>query len=817
MTHMAFRWRRLYCSFLLIALAPMSWAGTAAFDLPGPKVEVRVTRDRKSLPISEVPNLRPGDRLWIHPDFPPTQSVHYLLIVAFLRGSTNPPPEDWFIKAETWSKKVREEGIVITVPEDAQQALLFLAPETSGDFSTLRGAVRGKPGAFVRASQDLDRASLDRSRLDAYLNAVEKTSTTDPEALKERSTLLARSLSIKLEQQCFDKPTEQQATCLTQNTDQLVLQDDHSQSMVSTLTSGAGSDLIGQLSTTRMAGGGAYSPYVGAIVDVARMMESFHTPEYQYIPALAIPKQDELNLKLNNPPSFHKPMSVLVIGLPQVESPQLPPLRPVAPNDVLCLPKPSLVLPVEGAPLVFSSGLGHDFALRVKNKAGQSIDLPATADPARGGFVIESHKLQNANLDADVVGTIVGSWGFDTFTGPSFRLRNPRSTAWTVSPSDQTALIVGRDDTFHLQADSAACVDHVTVKDQQGKDLHASWKASKPGELEVQVPLKNAEPGKLTLQVAQFGLAEPDKVVLRAYSEVGHLDGFRMNAGDHEGVLKGTRLDQVAGVDLNGVHFTPAGLARVEGRDELHLSAPEAAAASLHAGDSIVAHVALSDGRSLDLPVTPEVPRPRVTLVSKNVEPGTTASPIRLGSQDELPQDGKLSFLVKSEIPATFPRTEKIEVGAEDGSFDVLLGTETGSLTLADPQNAFAQVEPLKNWGASAFGPLRFRPVQADGTKGDWQPLVTLVRVPAVTQVHCPENADKPCTLSGSNLFLIDAVASDKDFTDQVAVPLGAVNPSIDVPHPAGPLLYIKLRDDPSVVSTLELPVKANPASAALR
>ena len=134
-------------ALLLIAISNLARAGTAEFDLPGPRIEVRVTRAGKSLPIAQVPNLQPDDRLWLHPDLPAGQSVHYLLIAAFLRGSTNPPPDEWFTKAETWTKRVREEGIVVTVPKDAQQTLLFLAPETGGDFSTLRSAVRGKPGA----------------------------------------------------------------------------------------------------------------------------------------------------------------------------------------------------------------------------------------------------------------------------------------------------------------------------------------------------------------------------------------------------------------------------------------------------------------------------------------------------------------------------------------------------------------------------------------------------------------------------------------------------------------------------------------------
>ncbi len=115
-------------------------------------------------------------------------------------------------------------------------------------------------------------------------------SDTDPDKLKEQSTLLARSLGIKLDDDCFKKPTDQQASCLMQHSDQLVLDDPHSQSMVAELTSGASADLIGQISSTRLMGSGYYSAYVGAVVDVVRLMTSFHTAEYQYIPALALPK-----------------------------------------------------------------------------------------------------------------------------------------------------------------------------------------------------------------------------------------------------------------------------------------------------------------------------------------------------------------------------------------------------------------------------------------------------------------------------------------------------------------------------------------------
>src|SRR3979490_847160 len=109
---------------------------------------MRVKRPEKARPIGIVPNLQAGDRLWVHPDFPDSQSVHFLVVVAFLRGATNPPPENWFTKAEAWNKQVREEGFFVTVPQGAQQALLFLAPETGGDYGSPRAAPRGEPGAF---------------------------------------------------------------------------------------------------------------------------------------------------------------------------------------------------------------------------------------------------------------------------------------------------------------------------------------------------------------------------------------------------------------------------------------------------------------------------------------------------------------------------------------------------------------------------------------------------------------------------------------------------------------------------------------------
>src|ERR1700676_5034482 len=801
-----------HCLALMITMfvvEPTSFARPDnAFDLSGPKIEMHVTRAGKTLAIADVSNLQAEDRLWIHVELPDDQAVHYLLVVAFLRGSTNPPPENWFTRAETWNKQVQSEGVVVTVPKEAQQALLFLAPETGGYFSSLRSAVRSKPGVFVRASQDLNQASLDRTRADRYLDDIKISSDSDPKALHDQSVLLARTLRIKIDQQCFDKPPEQQPTCLTQDTDQLVLDDGHTQSMVAALTSGPTSDLMGALSSTPLAGGGFYSPYVGAVVDVARILGNLHTAAYQYIPALALPRGSQLSLRLNNPPSFRNPKSVLVVGLPAVEAAQLPPLRSVNPGQVFCLQKAPLILPTEGAPLVFSTDIAHDFVLQIRGKDGSVMDLPATPDAARGGFLIDAGSLQAGNLDSDVTGTLRGHWGFDTYEGPTFHLRNAHSTTWRVAPTDQGALIVGRVDTLHVQSECVACIDKVTIQDERQRELGTTWKALKPDELEIQVPLKDEMSGSLKMTVKQFGMAAADELVLQRSEEAAELDYFKINAGDEQGILRGTRLDEVKSFELKGIRFVPTKLSRADKKDELQLAvASPASPAAFETDEKLVAHVDLKDGRALDLQTTVEKPRPRVKLISKSVQPGSTRSSVHLKDEDELPQDGRLSFFLKTEVPENFPRTEKIEVSSLDDSFHVLLSVTEGNLILQNSQTFLAVLDPLKSFGPSAFGPLRFRPVEMEGGNGDWQPLATLVRIPTLKEVRCPESPDKQCRLSGSNLFLIDSVASDPQFTHAISVPVGFADSSLSVPRPNGTLLYIKLRDDSARVDSLVLPV----------
>jgi hypothetical protein len=785
-----------------------------AFDLAGPKVDVHVKRGSVTLPIGEVSNLLPGDRLWIHPDFPDSQSARYVLIVAFLRGITNPPPNDWFTRVETWNRQAREEGVFVTVPQEAQQAIVFLAPETGGDFSTLRNAVRGRPGIFVRASQDLQTASWDRMRLDAYLSEIKVSSQTDPTSLKARAETAARSLGIKVNQECFDKPIDQQATCLSLHTEGLVMDDSNAQTRVGQLTEGSTADLMNQLSYSNMAGGGAYSPYIGAIVDTARILSSLHTAHFQYIPALALPTEDTLNLRLSVPPSFRDPKSVVVVALPPIGPPRMPPLHPVDPKEVFCAQKPDLVLPAEGAPLVLATQLAHDLILHIETR-GSAVDLPVKADPGEGGLALY-HPAPLFPV-SEVTAEVRGKWGFDDWIGPTYHLHSAQQGKWSLASSDQSALVVGREDTLHVQGDSSLCVDNVQEVSAGGNALPLTWKSPKPETLVFSVPLTDATPGPVKIEITQFGLEKPDVLKLNAYAEAASLDRLSLSAGDNGAVLTGTRLDEVAKASLNGVTWSPATLGRIEDIDRLAMHT-DGSTSGLEPGQHYLATVELRDGREIKVHTTVNPARPQIALLSKGAQDGASeaAAPVRFGSQDDLPAEKRLVFFLKSKVPLSFPRDEKIEISAVDGSFHTALSLADGSLMLEDANTALGVVEPLVKFGPSAFGPVEARAVSADGVAGDWLPLGTLVRMPGFKELHCPHAIAKPCALSGSNLFLATAIAATPAFDNPTDVPPDFTGTELIVPHPSSGTLYVKLRDDPGTVQTLTLPVLPISALTAL-
>jgi hypothetical protein len=798
-------------------------ADNAPFNLAGPKIDVRVTRGSVTLPIAQVPNLVAGDKLWVKADLPPSQSNHLLLIVAFLRGTTNEPPDNWFTEIDTWDKKAAE-GTQIVVPAGAEQAIMFIAPETGGDFKTLRSAVKGKPGLFIRADADLNEASFEQQRIERYLAAMKTVPADNPKAIKDRSARLATTLALKPDDKCFALPVDQQVSCLTQSSAPLLLTDGHGQSIAEAMSTGASSDFINAAAATPAAVGsvGVYSAYVGAVVDLVHLASLLRTAQYEYIPGIAFPQDSTLNLKLNAPPSFHNPKTVIVIGLPAIEAAKPPPLKLQHADEVECLLQSKMTLPLAGAPLVFATGYAHDLILHL-NRTGAPTDLPLKPDAYEGGLQVAKAEVRHpisppihrspaqatkpgTSSDLIITGTIEGYWGFDSFQGPTVTLQQVDGKDWNVL--NATQLLAGKENKLTLKADGTACVEKIALADDKDKKVDVSFKPD-PGDggkaskdtLDLDVSLKSVDPGGYALNVQQFGAAHPEKVPVTAYNAGIQLDDIKIHTGDDRTVLTGAGLESVVSVKIGQQTFLPAGSGNTGKSVQLE------AKSGVSPANNSDATVKLKDGRTMTVKVAAEAARPGLKLLSFKATPAQQAGslPVTLGAKDDIPLDGELTFVVQT--ADVFPRTQTIEVATANEAVHTALSLSGNSLVLQDEHTAIATLDPLKTFGQSAFGKLQMRPVAADGTHGDWTPLGILVRTPRITAIHCTAAAPPACSADGRNFFLVQAFGADKGFAKPMQVPTGFAETTLTVPTPTdGTTLYLKLRDDPGAVASVTLP-----------
>ncbi len=798
---------------LLLGAAPLLRADDARFDLPGPKIDVYVTRGNVTLPIARVPELQPNDQLRIKTDLPSTQSNHLLLIVAFLRGTTNEPPDNWFTKIETW-KPTPPDGTLIVVPDGAQCAMLFVAPETGGDFNTLRSAVKGNPGVFIRASIGLNKESLEQQRIERYIANMQTVATDDEKVIRERSAKLAAALALKPNADCFKQPLPDQVDCLTLTSAPLLLDDGHGQTMADAISSGASSDFFNEAAQGDDA---VYSAYVGTLIDLVHLAVMLRTAQYQYIPAISFPQGQTMNLKLNAAPSFNKTKSVIVIALPPIQAPRVPTLQPSSPTQVFCLANPSLMLPTRGDPLLFSTSFAHDLSIDFGPSAGLATML-VTADAFEGGLIPNGSPLGRAlqtvssseasQPSSTLRGTLRGYWGFRAFAGPTLTFQRSAGGNWRLAGTD--TLVAGTDAQILLQGSDTACIRHMALTSVDGSSAAVKFAPASgaPNTMNLKIPLEGKQPGAYSLTVQQYGATTPESLPLTVYSAETHLAKVLISHAGDTATLFGKGLDNVLSMTAGDQVFSPMPQAGELGSIDLHASRSGSAPRPSSAV-ATVAVVTLKDGRVINVPASAENPSAMLKLLS--MQPFVTQSDgeleVTLGSQRDIPLRSTLHFVVQSGEP--FPLSQSIELATDDGTLHTILSFRTESLILQDDHTVVGSVDLYKVFGESAFGELRLRAVQGDGAAGSWITLGKLVRLPHIKTVHCTHFDTPTCMIEGSDLFLSLAFSPTESFEPGASVPTGFDEPTFVMSMPSTTFqttLYMKLRDDPLAIATVRVP-----------
>jgi hypothetical protein len=161
---------------------------------------------------------------------------------------------------------------------------------------------------------------------------------------------------------------------------------------------------------------GAYSPYVGAIVDTARIFLAAYGafPVHSRAGAAG---QGHAQSAAERRPRSAIPSRWWWWRCRRWAPAKPPPLHPVNPAERFCAEKPGLVLPAEGAPLVFATQLAtiSSCTLRPKRTApgGSAGEGRCIAGRTGAGAEHPAPPLPEGEL----TGVLHGKWGFDDWEG----------------------------------------------------------------------------------------------------------------------------------------------------------------------------------------------------------------------------------------------------------------------------------------------------------------------------------------------------------------------------------------------------------------
>ena len=281
-----------------------------------------------------------------------------------------------------------------------------------------------------------------------------------------------------------------------------------------------------------------------------------------------------------------------------------------------------------------------------------------------------------------------------------------------------------------------------------------------------------------------------------------HRVGFGASGRNGGQVGSGQRLDQVESVEAGGLLLRPDGLTRDGAVDRLRLVAQGDKGAG-EAGSEMAARIRLRDGRTVTLAVTMAAARPQVGLLSKDISlgaPPVNGKALALNGDNLLPDNGQLVFSVRAGEGTKLSASDVIEVARMDEDAAPIRLTAANGLRLEGPKVMVARLDP-KAMAPALFGPLHFRLLHGNEAS-DWQPLVTLARLPQIDAVACEGDA-QACTIRGRDLFLIDAVGATSSLDQASQVAQGYTGSALKAPAPLDGKLYLRLRDAPDSVVTL--------------
>ncbi|HTJ27313.1 MAG TPA: hypothetical protein VMA36_14225 [Candidatus Limnocylindria bacterium] len=796
--------RRPLAAFLALLLLPLLVGGAspapvaaaAASGGPPPfiaasagpeasaRIDATVTRTvggrRVTLPAAVVPALQPGDQVDVRfTDYTrPAARVNYHVDVAFI---TEAAPQRWlFEKSGPWDELFRNRtggrrpgpapvsDLRFTYGKGVAQGIpiFFIVPEdvkTRG-MDGVRDYVDAHPTDFKNMSQSANTAVDKYNWFEDFLHSL-AIGSLNPLSGGNSVAAIATSLGADPTSvaSCYSEggTQSQVATCIETTLGTVNYQTNINAPTEAQFFGG----LVGAATPVRMAS------YLVSLLSVWQIFLKHGHQEYEYLPTtldLATPSapgkpspQLLMGLKVPalRPPAATSDALFFTIGDPQAAT-SPPVVVNAAASEGVCARDARLEVPLH---LDRTSKYVHDTELEVTPDGRPPYAIPI--DPhSLGAPVVPRDALTGAD-DGGYTVRLDGRFGFEPIVQPDrvlARIAVPRPATWSVAPLPHHEPIAGGTLDVVASSADAPCLSRAEMQigsappiplkathlDDRRVELVAALKDVPPGEARVR--FYQDDPVHRTMVESASTLAiAPQPAQVTPASAIA-------NIGDPFVALSGNGFEKIAAVRVAGTTYKKDPDAT---STFACFSGPPLGGNGAVPGESVSSQLVTSDGSPGEVFVT-RLNGPRPALNAPSVTPNVAVHPasdplaVTLGmSSGELPAQWEVR--IRRAGP---PRSPCAALNAQT-TFGVVPAAD---VHVENGSQLAAVVHPTDELHDNAFGTLQIQLVDTQTkSTSEWLPLPgTFVREPQVSRILCPADPAAPCTMLGTGLSAIAAIAN---------------------------------------------------------
>lgn len=476
-----------------------------------------------------------------------------------------------------------------------------------------------------------------------------------------------------------------------------------------------------------------------------------------------------------------------------------------------------------------------DFKLQINGAGSYRKEFPLRKNIGASGWELNLTREDVNSLpkgEAMYEAFLIGARGFSEIRSPKFILPAPVGGTYEIKAATRKEFTAGgkRVVTISNASGGCRCLQTVTYKPASGAPLvyeavpaagKNQFKVSADGkEVFFEIDATNLPIGGGVLELKNYG-GETANLNLKLYPPPPEITDLKISAGDREGVLIGSRLEQIQSLETNGKKakvlpnndssngkpgnsnertfiFEEASVRQASGKIALVLGLEDnrmlSVAKAFNAGPARPAFVAELGEIDAVYPAENVSPRPQFDLSTYPIIPVNAP---------------ELTVMLHSTLTDYDfkPENLAIEIRLEKTEKAVLNAAASIDLEVLDPSTVRARLAPGEEL-KKLLGGRRLQLRLKDRERGvsDWYTVrQTFVRLPRIESISCVVQLNGNCEITGAGLDYIGGISIDggaiwqpEATTPQSSTKVDVINRRLIPRLAEKEALRIKLRDYPA-------------------